>query len=69
MDIIKNLNDYAMTADEKLFVSFLKENIGSYACSEKIVNSEFIKSYVAPNHDFLIYTTGEADPSLLRRVG
>lgn len=70
MEIIKNLKDYPMTTQEKLFASFIKENISSYVCSEKIQNGEYIKRYVKPKHNFLIYTTGEADPRIiLRRVG
>lgn len=67
MDIIKNLKDYSLTTQEKIFVSFLKENISSYSCVEKIANKEYIKEYVKPENDFLVYTTGVANPSLLLR--
>lgn len=67
MDIIKNLKDYPLTTQQKIFASFLKENISSYSCSEKIRNPEYIKEYLTPENDFLIYTTGVADPRLLLR--
>ena len=67
MDIVKNLKDYKLTTKQKIFASFLKENISAYSCSEKITNPEFIRQYFAPENDFLIYSTGVADPSLLRQ--
>ena len=67
MDIIKNLKDYPLTTQEKIFTSFLKENIRSYSCSEKIRNKWYIQQYLAPDNDLLIYATGVADPRLLLR--
>lgn len=67
MDIIKNLKDYPLTTQQKVFASFLKENISSYSCSEKITNRDYIQQYLTPDNDFLIYTTGVADPRLLLR--
>lgn len=67
MEIIKNLKDYAMTTQEKIFTSFIKENIASYSCVEKITNPEYLQRYAARQNDFVIYATGEADPHLLLR--
>lgn len=67
MEIIKNLKDYAMTTQEKIFTSFIKESIASYSCAEKITNPDYIKLKAAPKNNFLIYATGEADPRLLLR--
>ena len=67
MDIIKNLKDYSLTTQQKIFASFLKENISSYSCSEKITNKAFLKKHFSPENDFLIYCTGVADPRLLLR--
>lgn len=67
MDIIKNLKDYNLTTQQKLFASFLRENIDSYSCSEKITNKSFLMQYCAPENDFTVYATGIADPRLLLR--
>ena len=67
MDIIKNLKDYNLTHKQKIFAGFLKENINSYSCDEKITNKDYLRKYFLPENDFTIYATGIADPSLLLR--
>lgn len=67
MDIIKNLKDYPLTAEQKIFASYLKENISSYSCREKITNKEYLRKFFSPENDFTIYCTGVADPRLLLR--
>lgn len=67
MDIVKNLKDYRLSTQQKIFASFLKENISSYSCSEKITNKSYLRKYFSPENDFLIYSTGVADPRLLLR--
>ena len=67
MEIIKNLKDYAMTTQEKIFTSFIKESIASYSCSEKITNPEYIMINSAPKNDFLIYVTDGVDPRMIGR--
>lgn len=67
MDVIKNLKDYTLTTKQKIFASYIKENISSYSCSEKIRNKSYIRQYFAPENDFTIYATGVADPNLLWR--
>ena len=67
MDIIKNLKDYPLTTQQKIFASYLKENVSSYSCVEKIRNKEYIRQYLSPSNDFVIYATGVADPRLLLR--
>lgn len=67
MDSIKKLKDYPLTTQQRIFASFLKENISSYSCSEKITNKNYIRKYLSPENDFTIYTTGVADPRLLLR--
>ncbi len=42
MDIVKNLKDYKLTSKQKIFASFLKENIGSYICNEPIKNKAYL---------------------------
>ena len=67
MEIIKNLKDYAMTTQEKIFTSFIKESIASYSCTEKITNTEYLMMYTAPKNDFLIYATDGVDPHMMIR--
>lgn len=67
MDIVKNMKDYKLSTQQKIFASFLKENVSSYSCSEKIRNRNFLKKYCSPEHSFTIYSTGVADPRLLLR--
>ena len=65
MDIIKNLKDYTMTPKQRIFASFLKENIRSYSCNEKITNKAYLRQYFSPENDFVIYSTAVADPAML----
>lgn len=67
MDIVKNLKDYALNHEQRIFASYLKENISSYSCSEKITNKEYLRKYFSPENDFTIYSTGVADPNLILR--
>ena len=67
MEIIKNLKDYASTTQEKIFASFIKENIASYTCTEKITNPEYILMNAAPKNDFLIYVTDGVDAQFIAR--
>ena len=67
MDIVKNLKDYNLTPQQKIFASFLKDNISSYSCSEQIMNKAYLKKYSMPENDFTIYSTGVADPNLILR--
>lgn len=67
MEIIKNLKDYNLSTQQKIFASFLKENISAYSCREQIKNKEFMKRYMSPENDFVVYCTGVADPRLLLR--
>lgn len=67
MDIVKNLKDYGWSAEQKIFASYLRENISSYSCSEQIKNKKHLRQYYSPENDFTIYSTGVADPNLLLR--
>lgn len=67
MDIIKNLKDYGWSPQQKIFASFLRENINSYSCSERITNKEYLRKYFSPENDFTVYCTGVADPNLILR--
>lgn len=65
MDIIKNLKDYSLTHKQRVFAGFLKENVSTYNCSEKITNKDYVRNYFSPDNDFLIYSTAMADPARL----
>jgi len=65
MDIVKNLKDYKMNHKQRVFAGFLKENITSYSCVEKITNKAYMKQYFGPENDFLVYCTAVADPAML----
>lgn len=67
MNIVKNLKDYKFTTQQKIFAGFLRENINSYSCSERIKNSAYLIKYAKPQNNFTIYATGLADPRLLLR--
>lgn len=67
MDIIKNLKDQKLNSKQKIFASFLKDNISSYTCNEQITNKAYLRQYFSPENDFTIYCTGVADPRLLLR--
>lgn len=65
MDIIKNLKDYQLSHKQKIFASYLKENISTYSCNEKITNKTYLRQYFSPENDFVIYSTAVADPAML----
>lgn len=67
MDIVKNLKDFDLNSKQRIFASYLKENISSYSCSEQITNKAYLRKYFSPANDFTIYSTGVADPTLLLR--
>lgn len=67
MDIVKNLKDYDWTTQQKIFASFLKENISSYSCSEKITNKAYLRHYFSPENDFTVYSIGTVNPKLLQK--
>lgn len=65
MDIVKNLKDYKLTNKQRVFAGFLKEDISTYTCREKITNKTALRKYFSPENDFLIYSTAVADPARL----
>lgn len=65
MDIVKNLKDYQLTHKQRVFAGFLKEQVSTYNCAEKITNKNYIRRYFSPDNDFLIYSTAVADPARL----
>ena len=65
MYIVKNLKDYNLSHKQRIFAGFLKDNVDSYICYEKITNRNALRKYFAPDNDFLTYTTAIAEPAEL----
>ena len=67
MYIVKNLKDYDLSHKQKIFAGYIKDNVDSFVCYEKITNSTAMRNYFAPDNDYEIYTTAIADPAMLKR--
>lgn len=57
MYIVKDLKDFELNSQQRVFVDFIKDKIGSYCSYEKITNKNFAKKYASPINDFNIYNT------------
>ncbi len=57
MNIVKVLDDYSKTEEQRELVEYLKGILPSTVCYEPIKNKEFLKKYMTPLNDFVIYTT------------
>ena len=64
MYIVKNLKDYD-SHKQRIFAGYIKDNVDSYVCYEKITNRMAMRKYFAPDNDYNNYTTAIADPALL----
>ncbi len=67
MYIVKSLKDYELSNKQRIFAGYIKDNIDSFVCYEKITNRMAIRKYFAPDADYNVYTTAIADPSLLAK--
>lgn len=67
MYIVKNLKDYDLSLKQRIFAGYIKDNVDSFACFEKVTNRSAMRKYFAPNNDYEIYTTAIADPALLAK--
>ncbi|MCQ2738942.1 MAG: hypothetical protein MJ237_01800 [bacterium] len=67
MYIVKNLKDYELSNKQRIFAGYIKDNVDSLACYEKITNLSALRKYFAPVNDYEIYTTAIADPALLAK--
>ena len=67
MYIVKNLKDYDLSHKQRIFAGYIKDNVDSYVCYEKITNRSAMRNYFAPDNEYEIYTTAIADPSLLTK--
>ena len=69
MYIVKNLKDYNLSHKQRIFDGYLKDNVYSFVCFEKVTNRSAMRKYFAPDNDFIIYSTAVAEPvELLARV-
>lgn len=57
MNIVKVLDDYSKTEDQRELVEYLKGVLPSTICYEPIKNKDFIRKYMTPLNDFVIWTT------------
>ena len=67
MYIVKNLKDYELSHKQRIFAGYIKDNVDSFVCYEKITNRVAMREYFAPDNDYNIYTTAIADPAMLAR--
>ena len=67
MYIVKNLKDYDLSYKQRIFASYIKDNVDSYTCCEKITNRMAMRRYFAPDNDYIVYSTAIADPAMLCR--
>ena len=67
MYIVKNLKDYDLSYKQRIFAGYIKDNVGSFVCYEKITNRSALRRYFAPDSDFEIYTTAIADPAFISK--
>ena len=65
MYIVKNLKDYNQSHKQRIFEGYLKDNVDSYVCYEKITNRTAMRRYFAPNSEFMEYSTAIAEPAEL----
>lgn len=67
MYIVKNLKDYDLSLKQRCFAGYIKDNVDSFVCLEKVTNRSAMRKYFAPDNDYEIYTTAIADPALLAK--
>ncbi len=67
MYIVKNLKDYELSHKQRIFAGYIKDNVDSFVCYEKVTNRMAMRKYFAPAADYITYTTAIADPALLAK--
>ena len=65
MYIVKNLKDYQLSHKQRIFAGYLKDNIDSFVCYEKITNRAALRQYFAADNDFVEYSTAIGEPAEL----
>ena len=56
MYIVKNLKDYNLSHKQRIFAGYLKDNVDSYVCLEKVTNRQAMRRYFAPDNEFYEYS-------------
>ena len=67
MYIVKNLKDYDLSVKQRIFAGYIKDNVDSFVCYEKVTNRNALRKYFAPNNEYAIYSTAVADPALISK--
>ena len=67
MYIVKNLKDYDLSHKQKIFAGYIKDNVDSFVCYEKITNRLAMRNYFVADNGYTIYTTAIADPATLTK--
>ena len=67
MYIVKNLKDYDLSLKQRIFAGYIKDNVDSTVCYEKITNRVALREYSTSNNDYEIYSTAIAEPQMLTR--
>ena len=67
MYIVKNLKDYDLSHKQRIFAGYIKDNVDSFVCYEKVTNRTALRKYFAPDNSFNIYSTAIAEPQMLTR--
>ena len=65
MYIVKNLKDYQLSHKQRIFAGYLKDNVDSFICYEKVTNRSAMRKYFAPDSEFTEYTTAIGEPAEL----
>ena len=68
MYIVKNLKDYDLSHKQRIFAGYIKYNVDSFVCYEKVTNRTAMRNYFSPDNDYEIYTTAIADPAMIARI-
>ena len=56
-----------MSQKQRIFAGYIKDNVDSFVCYEKVTNRSAMRKYFAPDGDYEIYTTAIADPALIAK--
>jgi hypothetical protein len=67
MYIVKNLKDYDLSQKQRIFAGYIKDNVDSFVCYEKVTNKVALRKYFASDSNFDIYSTAIADPALIAK--
>jgi hypothetical protein len=67
MYIVKNLKDYDLSHKQRIFAGYIKDNVDSFVCYEKITNRMALRNYFSSDCNYDIYTTAIAEPALITK--